>query len=306
LSDTRLAVRRAAVVLFALAVLCSSAAAGGTPIAANMVLQLQDFRGGTTVSASAKPSQFLPPLATSSSYTNTFANASLSNVTLTSTVSSALIAKDTASPAKFMSGLLAQMRSAGGRSSLLDSAAQTLPARDRSGITASSVARERIVHVGDAAAELVFRFTRGGSTFDVGELWIQVGPALSLTLYRDTPPGLSVASEYALARLLAYRAGLAAAPAPTNSTAPLINGTAQVAKVLDADPGDWSAETVQFEFQWLRCSASGASCAPIPGANYRSYSVAPADQGSTLVVSVTALSPSGTGSARSQPTAVVP
>jgi hypothetical protein len=139
----------------------------------------------------------------------------------------------------------------------------------------------------------------------VDELWIRVGPGISLTLYRTAAPGLSVEREYALARTLAYRVAVEVAPPSAAASPPTIAGTAQVGQLLDGSPGDWSLGPVQFTYAWLRCDASAGRCSSIPGVHYPAYTVTTADRGATLELEVTAISPSGSRSARSAPTAVV-
>jgi hypothetical protein len=103
-----------------------------------------------------------------------------------------------------------------------------------------------------------------------------------------------------------------ASSAPTSAVLPLapaggvptISGTAKVGQVLTASPGTWSNSPTSFGYQWQRSSngtswtnASGA------GATTASYTIAAADAGSYLRVTVTATNPGGSASASSSPTA---
>jgi hypothetical protein len=92
---------------------------------------------------------------------------------------------------------------------------------------------------------------------------------------------------------------------PVNVDPPTVTGTAAVGQTLIAAPGSWLG-TSTFAFRWERCDALGANCRPIPGATKPVYLVAPADEGSTLVVAVTGGNRVGSESAESQPTSIVP
>ncbi|MCU1458214.1 MAG: hypothetical protein JWL73_2306 [Actinomycetia bacterium] len=90
--------------------------------------------------------------------------------------------------------------------------------------------------------------------------------------------------------------------APTNTAPPAISGTAQVGNTLTASTGTWTGSPTSFSYQWSRCNGSCTAVAN-PGA---SYALTGADQGSTIVVAVTATNGTGPSSpASSTPTAVV-
>lgn len=92
--------------------------------------------------------------------------------------------------------------------------------------------------------------------------------------------------------------------APANTSAPAITGVAQVGQTLGASTGVWNgAPPFTYQYQWLRCDAGG--CANVAGATDRTYTVAAADSGKRLAVSVTALIATGAGRARSSLTDVV-
>src|SRR5581483_3096022 len=93
--------------------------------------------------------------------------------------------------------------------------------------------------------------------------------------------------------------------APSNVTVPLLSGTPSQGQTLTATPGTWSGTGPTFAYQWRRCNTSGASCADISGATTSSYTLAAADQGSTIRVQVTASNPSGSPVATSAQTSVI-
>jgi hypothetical protein len=85
-----------------------------------------------------------------------------------------------------------------------------------------------------------------------------------------------------------------------------VTGTARDGGTLTADPGTWSATgLIQYAYKWRRCDASGGSCADVPGATQQTYTLQPADVGTTMVVAVTASNPVGSSTATSAATPVV-
>jgi hypothetical protein len=71
---------------------------------------------------------------------------------------------------------------------------------------------------------------------------------------------------------------------PTNVWPPLIEGRLVVGSTLTADHGQWTNFPTTYADQWLRCSASGADCNPIPGATSSTYVPPQADTGATIRV----------------------
>ncbi|HEX8742497.1 MAG TPA: hypothetical protein VF712_05140 [Thermoleophilaceae bacterium] len=93
---------------------------------------------------------------------------------------------------------------------------------------------------------------------------------------------------------------------PVSSAAPSISGTPRDGATLTADPGDWSGSApIDFDYQWRRCDASGASCADVAGATGSTYDLTPADVGSTIRVVVTASNAAGEASQTSGRTGAV-
>jgi RHS repeat-associated protein len=94
------------------------------------------------------------------------------------------------------------------------------------------------------------------------------------------------------------------ATAPANTTPPDISGTPAAGETLSASNGVWTGSApLSFNYQWERCSGT---CANIAGATSSTYAVQTADQGSALLVSVTAANAAGSASATSAQTATVP
>lgn len=93
---------------------------------------------------------------------------------------------------------------------------------------------------------------------------------------------------------------------PTPKTPPKISGLAEVGLTLTSTRGTWTGSPTSFHFQWLRCDTTGAACVAIPGATGRGYTPTTTDIGHTLRVRVTARNSSGSGTATSASTGVVP
>ncbi|HEU5244489.1 MAG TPA: hypothetical protein VFU33_08820 [Gaiellaceae bacterium] len=93
---------------------------------------------------------------------------------------------------------------------------------------------------------------------------------------------------------------------PTPKTPPTITGTAEVGLTLVATRGTWKGSPTSFRFSWLRCSTTGDACLAIGGATAKIYTPTTTDIGHTLRVSVTARNASGSTTATSAATGVVP
>lgn len=87
--------------------------------------------------------------------------------------------------------------------------------------------------------------------------------------------------------------------APTNSSLPTISGTAAYANTLTAGNGSWTSSPTSYTYQWSRASSSGGSYSNIAGATSSTYSLASADIGNYLKVTVTATNAAGSASATS-------
>jgi Laminin G domain len=93
---------------------------------------------------------------------------------------------------------------------------------------------------------------------------------------------------------------------PSNTALPAIAGEAAQGQVLSASTGSWSGtQPITPAYQWQRCDTSGTNCAPVTGATGTTYTLGPADVGSTIVVAVTASNSAGSATASSAPTVVV-
>jgi hypothetical protein len=103
-----------------------------------------------------------------------------------------------------------------------------------------------------------------------------------------------------------YAAGVPAAQAPANTSAPTISGSAQVGQTLTAAPGSWSGTPpLSYAYQWRRCDEPGNVCTDIAGATAPSYGVVALDVGATLRALVTASNSGGSATAGSAGTSVV-
>ncbi len=93
--------------------------------------------------------------------------------------------------------------------------------------------------------------------------------------------------------------------APSNVSPPTITGTPKVGQTLTAQNGTWDNSPTAFQYQWLRCNASGASCVNVPNGTQKTYTLVGADAAHTIRVQVTAVNADGATNARSAATAVV-
>ena len=98
--------------------------------------------------------------------------------------------------------------------------------------------------------------------------------------------------------------GSTAAPL-TNTARPTITGEARVGQELTATEGTWTGNPTSFAFQWQRCNIDAITCADVTGATGRTYGVRIGDLGFRLRVQVTARTDNRSGTATSNPTAVV-
>jgi hypothetical protein len=105
---------------------------------------------------------------------------------------------------------------------------------------------------------------------------------------------------------VAVAASSRATVAPGSSSAPTITGTTTAGSTLTANPGTWSGSaTITFQYQWMSCNSSGASCAPIAGATSQTYLLQTSNVGATLIVQVIATNSDGSATAQSGATATI-
>ena len=92
---------------------------------------------------------------------------------------------------------------------------------------------------------------------------------------------------------------------PSNTSAPIISGSAEVGELLSASPGSWVGHTpISYSYQWQRCSLG--ECSDITGANSQGYTTTGADASKQLRVQVTATNSYGSSSQDSaQTTSIV-
>jgi hypothetical protein len=100
---------------------------------------------------------------------------------------------------------------------------------------------------------------------------------------------------------------VAKATLPVNTKPPTVSGRAKVGSRLTARAGYWiGAAPIRFSYQWQRCNTDGSDCENIDGATGKTYNLASADAGHTIRVAVTATNSTGSSTATSTPTSVVP
>ena len=97
-------------------------------------------------------------------------------------------------------------------------------------------------------------------------------------------------------------AGAAAQAAPVNTAPPAISGTPTVGQTLTAANGTWSNTPTSYDYQWLRCNATGGSCVNVANGTQKTYTLVGADANHTMRVKVTATNADGSSSAQSAQT----
>jgi len=97
-------------------------------------------------------------------------------------------------------------------------------------------------------------------------------------------------------------AGAAAEAAPVNTAPPTISGTPTVGQTLTAANGTWSNTPTSYDYQWLRCNATGGSCVNVANGTQKTYTLVGADANHTMRVKVTATNADGSSSAQSAQT----
>ena len=94
-------------------------------------------------------------------------------------------------------------------------------------------------------------------------------------------------------------------PAPTNTTAPTLSGSAVQGQTLTTSNGSWSGSPTGYSYQWEDCSSAGGSCATISSATASSYTLGTGDVGHTIRSVVTATNSGGSAPASSAASSVV-
>lgn len=98
---------------------------------------------------------------------------------------------------------------------------------------------------------------------------------------------------------------------PVSQSPPDLSGTAQQGQPLTVAAGGWGGKHLVFTYQWQRCDAQGANCAPSLGLTWTSYqrtatyTPIQADVGTSLRVAVTAANAAGSVTAVSNTSAAV-
>lgn len=105
---------------------------------------------------------------------------------------------------------------------------------------------------------------------------------------------------------LALLAVPASAAAPTATGLPSITGNARGGQVLTSTTGLFAGTApLTYGRTWQRCDETGSACAPIAAASAATYTLAAADVGKTVRVTVTATNLEGSASVSSPATAVI-
>ena len=172
-------------------------------------------------------------------------------------------------------------------------------------ITYTKVGKSQSLGVGNGSVGIVLHMGTKAGEIRVIFAVARLGSLDSLIVFAGLPKaqlGISHAKLLARMSISRIRAGLV----PQSTSAPTITGTLAVGQTLSAGTGTWLNFPITYTYQWQRCDAAGANCAPIAGATAQTYVTAAGDAGFTLNVVVGATNVYGSASATSAPTGVVP
>ena len=120
-----------------------------------------------------------------------------------------------------------------------------------------------------------------------------------------TPPCL-LAAVFGLFLCLGGVASAAARALPVVTSAPKLSGGGTVGTSLRSSKGTWLHAPSSYAFAWQSCDASGANCSTVAGATTNTLQIGSALVGRTLRAVVTAANGTGSASALSNLSAVVP
>jgi hypothetical protein len=133
-----------------------------------------------------------------------------------------------------------------------------------------------------------YEWRRSGSTTVIGTAdsytlaVADIGKAITVTVV-GTKTGFTTVSKASLATAAVASATFTTAPNPT------ISGTATVGQPLTATTTGWvPSDGVTFTYVWKRADTSGSTGSAISGATLKTYTLAPADKGKYISVTVTA------------------
>lgn len=142
--------------------------------------------------------------------------------------------------------------------------------------------------------EAVLPFYWGGTPTADSDAWL----TLTTTAGQPTPYGQAYLDE-------AHALTTVGCP-PINTSAPTISGTAAPGQTLTGASGTWSSsQQPTIGYQWRRCDSGGNNCQDIAGATSATYQIQAADNGSALVLAVTASNQGGDTTALSAPTGAI-
>jgi alpha-tubulin suppressor-like RCC1 family protein len=117
---------------------------------------------------------------------------------------------------------------------------------------------------------------------------------------------VTATNAYGSASAISSKTAVVTGIPPANTAPPVISGTVRDGQTLSTSDGSWTGSPApSLSYQWLRCDGSGANCQAISGATATSYTLAGADDDSTIRVRVTGTNSAGSAGAQSSQTAVV-
>jgi hypothetical protein len=122
------------------------------------------------------------------------------------------------------------------------------------------------------------------------------------------PSSWTSGPQYNTCPISAYAQGTAATSPqspPSNTSAPVVSGSAVQGQTLSTSNGVWSGSPTSYTYAWRDCDSAGANCTAISGATSSAYTLQSSDVGHTVRAVVTATNSAGSTSASSAATATV-
>jgi hypothetical protein len=197
----RLLLALVALVAAAVPAAAAQAAPAANPPAAKLVLAGADFPDGAvvaSVSPSIDPTFGITDIPSTSRFTRRFKEVHFRSLEAPQLISSAFVSKTERGAASVLADLASVARPGSSRKELMGALRAGLGSEMR-----GSFIRARTLRAGDAAVELVFRITSPAVSFDVAEVWVRDGRAVSAAAVVAPTRAFTLGHRIELAKLLA-------------------------------------------------------------------------------------------------------
>jgi hypothetical protein len=106
-----------------------------------------------------------------------------------------------------------------------------------------------------------------------------------------------LASATSITASTAFVSGPPGSPTVVFGRRPVVEGVVGPGATLNVTTGEWTGAPTSFGFQWRRCNPLTSACVDVPGATEQTYTLGPADSGTSIRVLVVARNAVGAGGA---------